>query len=150
MAASWKKDLLDFGRQHAGVQKRRRNNTFLLLGESQVRSAPRLPLRRSAPCPHLRVQPHPGFLAVAKLSDGLFPWPDVRRMQGRSSHHPRALSGRGEKPIRGSEERELSSLISPPEPRLPVPSHSSSLRPPSTTIQGSCKVKAEAWSSMMF
>ena len=52
------------------------------------------------------------------------------------SHHPRALSGRGEKPIRGSEERELSTQISPPEPRLPVQSYSSSLRPPSTAIQG--------------
>ena len=43
-------------------------------------------------------------------------------MQGRPrSHHPRALSGlRGEKPIRGSEERELSTKISPPERQPPI------------------------------
>ena len=43
-------------------------------------------------------------------------------MQGRPrSHHPRALSGlRGEKPIRGAEERELSTKISPPERQPPI------------------------------
>ena len=76
----------------------------LFLGESQVRSAPPwLPLRRSALWPHPRVQPPPAS----------WPWPSLAMGSSRAltcagckvagSHHPRALSGRAEKPIRGSE-----------------------------------------------
>ena len=96
---------------HAGFQKLRtsrcQNKTSLqplFLGESQVRSAPPwLPLRRSALWPHPRVQPPPAS----------WPWPSLAMGSSRAltcagckvagSHHPRALSGRAEKPIRGSE-----------------------------------------------
>ena len=113
--SKWDKSSLHLGRLQQGVHQEMscRDKTFLFLGESQVRSAARFPLRRSAPCPHLRVQPPPAS----------WPWPSLAMGSSRSltcagckvagSHHPRALSGRGEKPIRGSEAA-LRSVSYPP------------------------------------